>query len=119
DPAEQPDPGAAFELRTQRAVAGEREHSLTDAGERVCETDDVLPLSEGANTEKRGCAVRRRPEREALEVDAGVDDVGLPARLRDLRLQLDAEVLGDGDDGRGAANDEPRRRGHTRKGADV
>src|SRR5207253_9184706 len=81
DPAEQPDSGAAFELGTKRAVAGEREHSLTEAGERVCQADDVLALGEGADTEERGCAVRRRPEREAVEVDARIDDVGLPARL--------------------------------------
>src|SRR5439155_20394196 len=56
---------------------------------------------------------------EALEVDARVDHLRLPAGLRHLRLKLAAEVVGDGDHGGGAADDEPRRCGHTRESPDV
>src|SRR2546423_7829029 len=69
--------------------------------------------------EEAGRAVRRGQLREALEVDAGVDGVRLAARLLDLDFQLAAEVVGDGDDGGGAADDQAGRGGDARGGADV
>ena len=64
-----------------------------------------------------------RPEqgltRKELEVDAAVDDLGLAAGLGDLRLELAAEVVGDGDQRRGAADDESRCGRDSRVGADV
>src|SRR5262249_52807269 len=69
--------------------------------EGVGEAHDVLALREAADGRERRTVLARfgRLEPEAVEVDAGVDDVRLPARPGKLRLELAAQVLGDGDDG--------------------
>ena len=56
-----------------------------------------------------GAAPRRVARREALEVDAAVDDLGLPARLRHGCLEPVAEPARHRDDRCGAAHDVPRR----------
>ena len=113
---------ATLELRAQRAVADEREASLAEPRERVGETDDVLALAERADAEERRrvqvtlCHLARG---EALEVDARVDDVRLAARFGQLRLELAAQVVRDGDHGRRALDDAARERRNSRDRADV
>jgi len=63
--------------------------AFASALERMCESEDVLPLREPADTQKDG-AVRRPAQRasgfvgvtggEALEVDTAVDDLCLARR---------------------------------------
>ena len=54
-------------------------------------------------------ASRLIARREALEVDAAVDDLGLSGGLRDGLLELSAQPLGHRDDRGGAPDDVPRR----------
>ena len=92
DAADEADPGAARERFPERAVADECERALAAPLERASETKDVLSLGEPAETEEarpfagpaelvsRGLGV---PRREALEVDAAVDDLRLARGLGD------------------------------------
>ena len=110
---------ASLQLRAERAVADEGQLSLPEALERAREADDVLALAQRADAEERGRALGRRQDREALEVDAGVDDLRLAARVGHLRLELASQVVGDGDHGRGATHGEARRGGDAGDRSDV
>ena len=86
DAADEPDPGPSLERAAQRAVADERERALAALLERAREAEDVLALGEPAEAEERRPVaapaelVARRlgvARREALEVDAAVDHLGL------------------------------------------
>src|SRR5205823_4953114 len=105
DGAEYADALARGELPAQRPVAEESQGSLVDPIERVCESEDVLARNERTDAEVGGRPVRRGLHAEAVEVDAARDDLDLPARLGQLELELAAEILRDGDDRRGAADD--------------
>ncbi len=110
----------AFELASQRPVAGERERSLAEPLERPCEPRDVLALAEGADAEEGGrfaLGARLRPE--TLEVDAAVDHLGLPACFGNPLLEQPPQVVRDGDHGLRAADDEARRRADPGHPADV
>ena len=107
------------ELRTQRAVADEGQRPLSEAREGVGEAEDVLAPDQRRDAEEARLACRRRRHREAFEVDAGVDHLRLAARLGNLRLELTAQVVGDGDHDHGAPDDQPRRRADPRQPADV
>ena len=113
---------AALELRAQRAVADEREASFAEPCERVGEANDVLALAERADTQERrrlNVMFGRVVRREALEIDARVDDVCLSARFGQLRLELATQVVRDGDDRRRAFDDAARERRNSRDRADV
>ncbi|HET8606883.1 MAG TPA: glycosyltransferase, partial [Gaiellaceae bacterium] len=61
---------AALEPRPQRPVADEGQRAAAEAGERVGEPDDVLPVAERADAEEARPVVRRGRDREPLDVDA-------------------------------------------------
>ena len=89
--AEERHSGAALELPAQRSFAGEVERPVAEPLEGVREADDVLALRQAADAQERrpgGSACRAGSEREALEVDAGVDHLGLAARVGQLGLEL-------------------------------
>ena len=108
DAAEQSHPCPALEPAAERPVARERERARAEPAERAREPDDVLALDQAADAKEGGALARGiafRPELEALEIDATVDHLDLPARVGDLRFQLASEVVGDGDDGDRTADD--------------
>src|SRR5207302_6919861 len=74
------DPRAALEVRAKRAVADERERPLAEPLEGAGQAEDVLARRERADVEEARLAVRGGKLGEALEVDAGVEGVRLPAR---------------------------------------
>ena len=113
DPSDDAHALAVLESSPQRPVADEREAPLAEARECVGEAHDVLALRERTDAEERGTRKRIRGlvRSEALRVDAHVDHIRLAPRLRQLRLQLAAQVVRDGDDGRGALADAPRQCG--------
>ena len=82
--------GAPFEARAKGPVPDEGERAVAERFEGVGEPEHVLPLGERPDAEVRSLAVRRRQQREPLEVDARVDDLRLSPRLRHLRLELTA-----------------------------
>src|SRR5207237_8142725 len=86
------EPGPAREALPQRAVAYEVQRALVEALERFFESHDVLALAQRAEAEERRVAVRRGLNGKAPEVDAGIDHLGLATRLRDLGLELAAQV---------------------------
>src|SRR5205823_8573103 len=90
DATEESNPLAPLELAAHRTLARERERALAQRCERVREPDDVLPFRQRAGAEEARRTVGRRRDREALEVDAARDDLGLAARIRNLRLELTA-----------------------------
>src|SRR5205823_4439435 len=109
DPARDDDAGTALELCAQRAVAdeGERPGAAAESRERVGKAEHVLPPGQRAEAEESRPAVPvgSRREGEAVEVDAAVHDLDLPARLGKLVLELAPEIRGDGDDRGRSAND--------------
>ena len=107
------------ELRTQRAVADEGQRPLSEAREGVGEAEDVLAPDQRRDAEEARLACRRRRHREAFEVDAGVDHLRLAARLGNLRLEFQPQVVGDCDQRRRVPGNKPCRRAHARVGADV
>src|SRR5262249_42718690 len=78
---------AALESRPERAVACEGERPFVEPRKGVGEPDDVLALVESTDAEEAGRTGRRFAQREALAVDAARDDLNLPARLEQLRLE--------------------------------
>ena len=66
------------------------------------------PRALSVPSELRAC-FRLIARREALEVDAAVDDLGLPGGIRDGLLELSAKPLGHRHDRGGAPDDVPRR----------
>ena len=113
------DPAPAFVVRTERPVADEGQPSVAEAFERCRQSEHVLARRQRADAEKPGRTVRRRSHAEAVEIDPGGDDVGLPSRLGDLRLELAAEILGNGNHGGRTARHETGRRGDAVQGADI
>ena len=111
--------GPALDGAAQRPVADERQRAGADPLEGVRQTHDVLPLDQRPDAEVRGRAVGRGLDAEPLQVDPTVDDLDLAAGFRDLRLELVAKVVGDGDDGCGAAHDVARGGPNAGEGADV
>ena len=112
-------PGRPSSGAAQRPVADERQRAGADPLEGVRKTHDVLPLDQRPDAEVRGRAFGRGLDAEPLQVDAAVDDLDLAAGLRDLRLELVTKVVGDGDDGCGAAHDVARGGPNAGEGADV
>ena len=100
---------AAFELRSQRAVAGECKRPCADPLESPGQPDNVLSLGQRPEAQIGTRSVGRGGRPEPVEVDAAVHDLGLAPRSRDLALELPAQIVGDGDHGAGAANDGGRR----------
>ena len=109
----------SFKLRAQRTVAREGECALAEPRKCICEAHDVLALFERADAEEARRSVRRGLDRELLEIDAARHDLRLPSRIRQLRLELAAQILGDADHSRCTSNDERRRRTDAREPADV
>ena len=119
DPSHDFDTRSPLQLPAQWPVPHEDEPSPTQAFESLGKPNDVLPLGEAADAdEDRPITVPRR-RGEQLQVDAAVDDVSLALRLGNLQLELAAQVVGDGDQGGGTADDEARRGGDSRVGANV
>ena len=128
DAADDADPRPALEGVAQRAVADEREPALAEALEGAREPHHVLALVSEPTQRKAGPspfqsssarAARGSAPLEQPEVDAAVDHLGLAARLRDPRLELRAEVVGDGDERGCAAGDGAGGRPDARDRADV
>ena len=122
DAADDANARAAFETRAQRAVADERERAATELRERVREAHDVLALGQRSDMHERRRVERRRRldiGREALEVDARVDDLDLAARGGQLVLELAAQVVGDRDHRRCARDDAGGRAADAGDRADV
>src|SRR5213076_2836724 len=94
----------SFEPAAERPIADEGELAHAEPAERLGEPHDVLALRQRAEAEEPRLAVRRGLDAEALEVDAGVDHLGLAAGLGNLGLELTTEVVGDGDHGFRAAD---------------
>src|SRR5918997_6193661 len=100
---------AAFELRPEWAVADERQRPFLDLLEGVREPHDVLALAKRAHAEETRRRIWWWLDAKPLEVDAAVHDLDLAACVRDLRLELATEVVGDGNDGGCAPDDEAGR----------
>ncbi len=114
------DPAPSLQLRAQGAVADERQRPLAEPLERACQPQDVLPLRQRPDAQERRCRPRLPRQRpEALEVDAAVDHLRLPAGLRQALLQQVAQVARDGDHGRGPADDDAGRGADAWDRADV
>ena len=111
---------AAFEPRAQRPVAHEGQRALAETLEGAREADDVLALGQRPDAEEgRSLAGRALERPEALEVDAAVDHLRLPSRLRDALLEQAAEVARHRDHRGRTPDDEPRRSADARDRADV
>src|SRR5262249_59524149 len=107
DAAEQADALAPLQPRAQWPVAGEGERPVAEAPEGVGEPDDVLPLVERADAEEARRAGRGIGDHEALAIDAARNYLDLPAHLRQLRLELAPQVVGDADHHCSPPHDEP------------
>ena len=121
DAADDADAFASLEARAQRPVADEGElPSPSRANASARRTTFFRSVREPTqrNAGDSRCAASRRSA-EALEVDARVDDLGLAARLRELRLELAAQVVRHGDHRGRALDDAARERGDARDRADV
>ncbi len=128
DAPDEADAVPSFECGPERSVADEGQGALAAVLEGAREAEDVLALGEAAEAEERRAvaapaevaagllAVSRR---EALEVDAAVDDLGLAARVRHGQLEPVAKPARDGDDGGRAPNDVSCRSPNARDRADV
>ena len=90
------DAGPSRERSAERPAADEGERALATPLERAREPQDVLALGEAAEAEEvRSLAAPAElvasrlgvPRREALEVDAAVDDLGLAVGLGHLRAR--------------------------------
>ena len=128
DAAGDPDSRTTFERSTQRTVPDEGECALTSLLERSCEAQHVLALGEPAEAEKGGPVTPPAEATtsrlgiarcEALEVDAAVDDLRLPHRIGNGRLEAVAKPLRHGDDDRGSPYDVARRGAGAAYGPDV
>ena len=113
-----------LELGPERPVTDEEESPLPHSRERVREPNDVFALDQTPDANEDRAIVdlpgaRHRTCPKEIEVDPAIDDLGLAARLRDLRLQLPAEVVRDRDQGRGPPSDVAGRRADPWIGADV
>ena len=118
-----------FERAAERAVADERRacprraaRTRARAGGRSCAPSarrgrGTPCRSPSSRARARGLAPSRG--REALEVDAAVDDLGLPGRVGDGLFEPLAQPAGDRDDRRRAADDVTRRWRVRRDRADV
>ena len=127
DSARDLDVRPALELRAERAVADENEAPAVERRERIREPHDVLPLDQAPDADENRAICSTCPvpgtgyglALEEREVDAAVDDFRLAAGFGDLRLELAAEVVGDGDQRRGSAGHEAGRGPDPWIGADV
>ena len=128
DAADDADALAALERLPERPVADERQRPLAAALERAREAEHVLALREAAEAEKRRAVTAlaelaarslRVARREALEVDAAVDHLGLAARVGQRVLELRAQPVGDSDHRGGPPDDVSGRSAHAGLRPDV
>ena len=128
DAADDADAVPSLERGAERSVADEGQRALAAVLEGAREAEDVLALREAAEAEERravaapaevAAGLLAVPRREALEVDAAVDDLGLSAGVGDGQLEAVAKPARDGDDGGRAPNDVSCRSPNARGRADV
>ena len=106
---------AAARRRRTSASRGRAARTRRRAGRRSCARSSEPTWTNAGLLELRRSVDRR----EALEVDARVDDLGLAARLGQPLLELAPQVVRDGDHRRRALDDLPGQARDARDGADV
>ena len=105
--ADEPDTTPALERRPQWPIADDRERCIgvLEPAESLCEPHDVLAFDQRADEEVGRRATRRGRNRERVQIDAAIHDLGLAAGLRHGPLELPAQVARNGDNGGGALAD--------------